>query len=985
MLTWACALLMVLAAGLVGLDLMGKDFGLVLSVPLAVGSAVVLGLATVAVRRWKTAARVPTTSPAPTGQDDDPDPGVTPRKAPASALLAWLDDQGRVLAVSDAMASWVGKAPDELIDLPWAEVFGPAPRADIEAALAAARDSGERMLRIPQDSLGNTPCERWLQMHLVVRPAQHDGPAGFDVSAMDVSSLQADHDLARGAERRLRIIMNQIPVTVSYIDADLKYRYINSAQEVWLGKTEAEVVGRGVEELVGESVWRSISEPLLRALGGERVPLERQRQDKHGNPVWHSGHHVPDVNDNGDVVGVYTVFFDVTQRALVEHQLRQQEHELRAAKEAAENASRAKSEFLANMSHEIRTPMNGVLGLTELLLETTLDNEQRPFVETVRASGESLLTLLNDILDFSKIEAGKLETETLDYDLYQAIEDVVQLLAPRAHAKRLELACRLDDTVPSMVRGDPFRLRQVLTNLVGNAIKFTEQGEVLVDVRRQGQHTLRISVADTGIGIAADAIDRLFSPFEQADGSTTRRFGGTGLGLAITRSLVNLMGGEIGVDSVVGEGSSFWITLPLVGATSMPRVPHPGVLANRRVLAVDDNATNREIMLFHLRAGSMRATAVGDGQAALDELRRAHAAGEPYEVALVDMKMPVMDGIALATAIGQDPGLASVRIVMATSLHSPDEVQRARRAGVSAYLSKPIRRIELFRALSEALGEAMPSAPAPAGAPLPRIRARVLLAEDNGVNQVVARNMLKTVGCDYHIVPNGQQAVQAVQAEHFDLVLMDCQMPVMDGYAATGAIRAWEAERAPGTRLPIVALTANALLGDAEHCLASGMDDHLAKPYTRKQLATMLARWLPDHVQPEGKAADEITVRAPAPRAPEEPLLDAAALDNIRSMDEDGSVLAEVVQMYRDELPGHRSGLADALRREDAAGLGRIAHALKSASFNVGARGLAERCMKLERLGRSGQIAGAEALVAEVDQLLDPVEAALCDAVRVTA
>ena len=377
---------------------------------------------------------------------------------------------------------------------------------------------------------------------------------------MDARTAQA----LRRSERRLRVIMDQIPVTISYIDAELHYRYINRAQEQWLGRTAADVVGRAVRDLVDEQVWADIAPNLTDALAGHHVPLERHRIDRNGNPVWHSGRHVPDINEEGKVVGVYTVFFDITQRAVAERQLREREAELRAAKEAAENASRAKSEFLANMSHEIRTPMNGVLGLTELLLETPLDSQQRPFVETVRSSGESLLSIINDILDFSKIEAGKLETETLDFDLYQSVEDVVQLLAPRAHAKHLEIGCRIDERLPHALRGDPYRLRQVLANLIGNAVKFTENGEVLVDVSPQDDWTLRFAVHDTGIGIDDEARQRLFQAFEQADGSTTRRFGGTGLGLALSQSFMGLMNGRIKVRSEKGRGSTFTVEMPLI-------------------------------------------------------------------------------------------------------------------------------------------------------------------------------------------------------------------------------------------------------------------------------------------------------------------------------------------------------------------------------------------------------------------------------------
>ena len=948
-------------------------------------------------------------------QAELPTPADLPGAPPTPAIMASFDRDRLCTFASQRLADALACQRDEIEGQRIDALFGPESTGvlgtritEVLAGLPqrlrhTCRPMGTSVPSGPSGPIGPIgqaePLEHCFQIELLPQRDASGAVVGGHLVAIDVSDEQRTLEQVQRSERRLRIIMDQIPVTVSYIDADWRYRYINRAQQSWLGKTESEVVGHRVRDLVDDTVWASIEPKISEALRGQSVPLERQRTDRHGNPVWHSGHHVPDVSEDGLVVGVYTVFFDTTQRALAEQSLRSREQELRQAKDAAENASRAKSEFLANMSHEIRTPMNGVLGLTELLLETQLDDYQRPFVETVRSSGETLLSIINDILDFSKIEAGKLETETLDFDLYQTVEDVVQLLAPRAHAKDLELLCRIDERLPKSLRGDPFRLRQVLTNLIGNALKFTDSGEVVVDVEMAdgttaSPPTLRISVTDSGIGINAETRSRLFTPFVQADGSTTRRFGGTGLGLAISRHLIELMGGQIGVDSRVGHGSVFWFTLPLTTAVAAPPAAQPSLLDGRRALVVDDNATNRDILQHHVQAAGMQAHTVSSGAQALARLRQAAAAGQAYDIALIDMKMPGMDGLQLAAAVRDDPALAGLRLVMVTSLHSREELSRAREAGVSAYLSKPVRRQELYRAMSQSLGSAARTDDAlhTTGAAL-LLHCKVLMAEDNGVNQVVARNMLRSLGCRYDIVPNGQDALEAVQRGGYDLVLMDCQMPVMDGYAASRAIRAWEVAQgaADGStpRIPIVALTANALVGDAETCLAAGMDDHLAKPYSRLQLGKVMARWLPAHLV-ERHADTELPPTEPAALAPAAVaaapanggrlalVLDQKSLANIRALDEDGesSVLDEVIGMYLDEAPQQLAALHSALAAADGPAMGRIAHALKSASFNVGATALGELCRELERVckaqgkpeGKADALDGASALVAAIDQ-----------------
>ena len=922
-------------------------------------------------------------------------PSVDPATSAAESLaavepqgmVALIDSAGCFLFTSTSLAQALGRSRDMLAGRSMQEVIAVAARDQLAKALATALEGQSAHLQWP--ALGMDQTLRTLRVDLLPRRDLKSKVVCVELLAMDVSEDQRQHDEVRHSERRLRTIMDQIPVTVSYIDADYRYRYINRAQEQWLGASDAEVSGRKVADLVDNAVWSNIEPNLRLALNGVQVPLERQRTDRQGNPVWHSGRHVPDVNDRGEVVGTYTVFFDITERALAEQALRHNEQELLAAKAAAEQASKAKSEFLANMSHEIRTPMNGVLGLTELLLETPLSDEQRPLVETVRTSGEALLSIINDILDFSKIEAGKLEIEAIDFELFQSVEDVVQMLALRAHAKNLELACRIDDDLPGAVKGDPYRLRQVLTNLLGNALKFTQRGEVVLEVCRDATRGILFKVRDSGIGMSEEALGRVFTPFAQADGSTTRRFGGTGLGLAICRHLVSLMGGEIGATSTEGVGSTFWFTLPVGEAAHVPPKVFPKELVGRRALIVDDNPTNVEIMVHHARMAGMRHASAPDGTTALSLLKEAVKDAEAFDVAIIDMKMPGMTGLELAASVRAEPSLRQLPMVMVTSLHSDTELKRARDLGMSAYLSKPVRRHELFRALLQGLGMTQATGHDASSLGIAvsstRLHAKVLLAEDNAVNQFVAQRMFKLMGCPFDIVNNGQLAVEAVQRGGYDIVLMDCQMPVMDGYAATRAIRQWESTQAGGRRLPIVALTANALVGDADVCLAAGMDDHLPKPYTRDQLVSTMVRWLPArlvelvHSGPARAPADINPPTTPAlPATPiavatappaESIVLNARALDNIRALDPDGQdgVLAEAVNIYLDDTPAQLAAMQAAARAGDMPEVVRLAHAMKSASHNVGASQLGDLCRQLEQLGKARSVEEVRALVPSLE------------------
>jgi two-component system, sensor histidine kinase and response regulator len=803
---------------------------------------------------------------------------------------------------------------------------------------------------------------------------------------------QAEQELAE--ERHLfRTLMENIPDKIYFKDLQSRFIRINAAQHFHLGDP-ALAIGKSDFDFFTEEHAREAfaDEQEVIRTGLPLIGKEEKETWPDGHETWVSTTKMPLRDAAGRIVGTFGISRDITERKRAEDQVRR-------AMQTAEAANRAKSEFLANVSHEIRTPMNGIIGMTELALDTDLTPEQREYLEMVKVSADALLNIINDILDFSKIEAGKLELDVLDFDLREVLGDTLKALGLRAHKKGLELACRVHPDVPETVSGDPGRLRQVLTNLVGNALKFTERGEVVIEVEMtEGKGTgmgsgtggvlpvpdpvpdaagvhLHFSVTDTGIGIPEEKQRSVFAPFVQGDSSTTRKYGGTGLGLSISHRLVELMGGRMWVESRVGAGSTFHFTAPF-GAprgAAPPRLPlDPERLSGLRVLVVDDNATNRRILQEMLAGWRLVSTAVGSGREALAEMRQRAAAGEPFELVLLDCMMPEMDGFELAEQIQRHPELAGATVMMLSSGGQHGDAGRCRELGIAASLLKPLEQSELLDAILSALGRVSPR---PGTAPLSptadRRSLRILLAEDNIVNQRFAMRLLEKAGHRVVVAGDGREALALLGVEPpagtppFDLVLMDVQMPVLGGFEATARLRARE-EKAGG-HLPVLALTAHAMKGDHERCLAAGMDGYIAKPVRPAELWQAIEAVLPVSGGPGASATGET------------PTADRAAV--LARTGGDVELLRELVTLYRADYPRLMAEIQSALRTGDTARLRWAAHTLKGAAGTFGAERVCAEALRLETMGRGGRLAGATEACAALEEALRRFEPVLADLV----
>jgi len=736
------------------------------------------------------------------------------------------------------------------------------------------------------------------------------------------------------------------------------------------------------------------------------MPVVGKEEDstlENGAQRWVVTYKVPFKDRSGHTVGTLGISHDITERKLAAQELAHQAGELRRTNQtleqlanAAQAASRAKGEFLANMSHEIRTPLNGVIGMTELALETDLTREQREYLETVRFSAESLLSVINDILDFSKIEAGKVDLEAIDFDLRECLEYTLKTLALRADEKNLELLCEVSPDIPELLRGDPNRLRQIMVNLVGNAIKFTREGEVAIKVESSGSNhdrcQLHFTVSDTGVGIQKEKLETIFDSFSQADTSTTREFGGTGLGLTISRRLVEMMGGRIWVESEYGKGSAFHVTVDLlrsqeVALSEYSGPAQPGVLTGASVLVVDDNRTNRRILEGLLTNWGMKATLASDGDSAIAALQAARDLGSPFNLILADMHMPKMDGFALIERIGSEKDSSTPAIMMLTSGGNRNDAARCEALGVAAYLLKPIRRAELREAIERVLGavsenrqEALITERNLADGRDRNSALRILLAEDNEVNQRVATRLLEKRGHSVTIAGNGQQALDALSDAEFDLVLMDVQMPEMDGLEATAALRTREAKT--GHHQPVIAMTALVMKGDRERCLAAGMDGYLTKPIRPRELDEVLEQYIAQKTPNGIGYQDSPKNSAQHARASVLEAIDGPEL--LERVGDDREFLSELVNLFREDGPKQLSKIKIALQKNDSSEMLRCAHSLRGTLSNLAAKPAAELAAEIEHRGKSDDLQGAGTALRRLDlelaRVLDALDT-LCEGV----
>jgi PAS domain S-box-containing protein len=907
----------------------------------------------------------------------------------AQDAIVMMDNDGAISFWNDAAERTFGYASDEVLGKDLHQLLAPKHYHEaLQMAFPHFQATGEggavgKTLELTGLRRDGTefPCELSLSA-VKLRGRWH--AAGI---MRDITSRKQTQEALIESQKRFHDIALSSSDWLWETDAEGRYTYASGKVEEVLGYSAEELMGQTPFDLMPPEEAERIRGIFSKAVA-DKSPVndvENWNRHKDGHLVCLLTNGLPTLDEAGNLLGYRGVDKDITERKRAEESINRALARANEMTVAAEAANTAKSEFLANMSHEIRTPLNGVIGMTGLLLDTALTPEQREYADTVRLSGEALLALTSDILDFSKIEAGKLDLENIDFDLRTAIDDTIDIVAAKAHEKQLELACLVEDDVPFALRGDPGRLRQILLNLANNAVKFTHEGEIVLRVRlddETGTHaTVRFSVTDTGIGIREERMDRLFRSFSQVDSSTTRKHGGTGLGLIISKQLAEMMGGTIGAGSRHGQGSTFWFTVVFEKQPGGHRRPRamPAAIQNQRVLVVDDNETNRKLLCAYLEQWDCRCAAASQGEEALAALRQAVTEDDPFVLAILDMNMSSMDGASLGRAIKDDPAIGQTLLIMLTSQAKRGDTAQLKSIGFAGYLAKPVKPSLLFDCLLTVLGEqeagtAEEAAPHivtrhtlaedTAWAKAERGRYRILLAEDNIVNQRVALKILEKLGFHADVVPDGREALKAVEAAPYDLVLMDCQMPDMDGYEATAAIRAMKSDIA---RIPIVAMTAHAMKGDREKCIAAGMDDYVSKPVDPRALDTTLGKWLASPDAPQHEPDTEPTTEPNESIEP--PIFDRVSLLDRLMGDEE--LAEEVLEEFLKRTPGLIASLKSAAAEGDAATVRREAHTIKGSAANVGAEALRETGHRIEQAAESQNLALAASLIPTLDEQFD--------------
>jgi PAS domain S-box-containing protein len=902
-----------------------------------------------------------------------------------------VDLAGNFTFFNDALCKILGYSRDEIRGMNNRQYADKETAKKVYEAFKNVYSTGRALKGFDWEVIRKDGRKKYVETSVSLMKDAEDRPTGFRGIVRDVTSRKRMEAALRKSEGRFRNLFEQSNDAI-IIHVAGKIRDVNQRACEMLGYSKDELLTMEFEDFQPEKNQKESKRRVSTTKSGKPLQFETQFLKADGT-IFDVEVSSRSIDPSKQII--QGIVRDITDRKDAEAKLKIAYQELekknqelgRAIEianqmaEEAETANRAKSEFLANMSHEIRTPMNGIMGMTELALGTDLTKEQKEYLKMVKTSGEALLTVINDILDFSKIESRKLELEEIDFDLRTTLEDAAEILAVKAHEAGLELTCHIHPDVSTALVGDPVRLRQVIVNLTHNAIKFTKKGEVAINVEHEKEENasavMHFTVSDTGIGIPPDKLEKIFEGFIQVDGSTTRRYGGTGLGLTISKQLVEMMGGRIWVESEPGKGSTFHFTarFGLGSAETKDKIRLNDLdLSGMKVLIVDDNATNRLVFQEMTSSWGFVPSEAADAKEALAKIREAFDSGDPFRVILLDAQMPEMDGFQMAKEVNAGPYGEGIAIIMLTSMGLKGDAARCQEVGISAYLHKPVKQSELLDGIVMALGQ-------------PRIgtttvitrftiqdarkQLKVLLAEDNPVNQKLAMRILEKRGHHVVAVSNGREAIDTYEKEHFDLVLMDVQMPEVDGFEATQRIR--QIEKRKGGHIPIVAMTAHAMKGDREKCLAAGMDEYVPKPIKTQELHNVI-----ENLALKSVDQDKSGERSLDSQNDDGPTKDIFDLNQaLQVVDGDKKLLKEITVMFLEELKVNLEGIVQAIRKKDADALEKAAHSLKGSVGNLGAKRAYGAAYRLESIGKEGRLSEAKGALAELKKELEELKIAL--------